>query len=114
VRYVLNSAVLTAFGSFTYEQISHAAAADWLRAGEFVSTVGYPETADAMTDLFGVSIPVNRASIQMAPGDEALVFRLVFPPGTPRLTPEAKGQLGLDFIREYCEVGLLRCLAGAS
>jgi hypothetical protein len=110
MRYILNSAVLTSFGLFQYEPLTHAQAAEWLRAGPFTSTVGYAETAEAMSDLYGIHVPQNRIQAAMRPGDEALVFRLAFPPGTPRLTPETKGTLGPNFILEHCEIGVIRCL----
>ncbi|HXH11174.1 MAG TPA: DUF1874 domain-containing protein [Alphaproteobacteria bacterium] len=119
MRYILNSAVVTAPGHYEYRSsraVDHAwsyrldEAAAWLAEPGWISTVGYAETAAAMSELFGVEIPVDRRTITMHPGDEALVFRLVFPAGY-RPDPATKGQLGAAFIREHCEVGLLRRLA---
>jgi hypothetical protein len=107
-RYILNSAVITAPGAYIYEHITAHGARSWLTDGTFVSTVGYAETAQALSDLTEVQIPVNRRTIQMEPGDEALVFRLVLPPGTARVAPGAKGALGVEFVREHCEIGVLR------
>jgi hypothetical protein len=109
MRYVLNSAVLTTFGCYEYEALTDGARA-WLQDGPFLSTVGYQETARALTTLTGVEVLVNRRTIQMEVGDEALVFRLVLPPGAQRLEPTAKGVLGAEFIREHCEIGVLRRL----
>lgn len=133
VRYVLNSAVITAPGTYVYGLIDLDAARAWLTApcgiclhssGEmdhlpcrdcegtgrqpFISTVGYVETAEALADLTGVAIPINRQMIAMKADDEALVFRLNFPPGTPRLTPQTKGLLSPEFILAHCEIGLLK------
>ena len=110
-RYLLNSVVLTAFGRWNYTP--EYAPGAWLAAGDYTSTIGYPEDARALEVLCGLpdgTIPVTRQTITMEPGDEALVFRLVFPGGT-RPDAASKGTLGLDFIRTHSECGRLRRLA---
>lgn len=112
-RYLLNSAVLTAFGQWDFSPLTPAEASAWLAAGPYTSTIGYPETARGMETLCGLeagTIPVNRQTITMQPGDEALVFRLVFPSGF-RPDPAAKGALGLEFVQQHSECGLLRRIA---
>jgi hypothetical protein len=107
MRYILNSAVITAPGRYSYRLLTVSEAKAWLAAGTFTSTIGYAETALAAEALFGVPIPTNRSIITMSPGDEALVFRLVFPPGTQRISPGEKGNLSPEFILSNCEIGLL-------
>jgi len=107
MRYILNSAVITSPGSYQYRLLYIHQAIEWLNEGKFKSTIGYEETAYAMSKIFDIVIPVNRCTITMKSGDEALVFRLVFPPGTPRISPENKGMLTTQFILENCEIGLL-------
>lgn len=119
-RYLLNSAVITAPGSYDYELVTAAQARDWYSNGTAtgisgrrrphpapISTIGYAETAAALGELLGVEIPVDRRSITMEPGDEALVFRLVFPPGTPRIDPKDKGALGAALVAGHYELGIL-------
>jgi len=114
-RYLLNSAVITAPGLYSYKLITPQEAKLWYHAGEKpISTIGYPETAEALTQLLELpeeeKIEVNRITIQMLPGDEALVFRLVLPPGTPRISPQDKGQI-LKHVKEgHWELGLLKRL----
>ncbi len=110
-RYILNSAVITAPGVYEYRLITPEEAREWLRQGDWVSTVGYAETAEALATLAGMEIPVNRVIIKMEPGDEALVFRVVLPPGTPRITPEMKGMLTREFIEQNSEIGILKRLS---
>jgi len=105
-KYILNSAVITAPGRYDYRLITADDARVWA-AGGFTSTVGYEQTADALTQLLGVPVPVDRRTITMAPGDEALVFRLVFPPGTPRIDPGDKGRLAQAVMDGQYELGLL-------
>ena len=118
MRYLLNSAVITAFGTWDYQPIRPAAARAWLHeevdgdVARIESTIRYEETARALEILLEKapgSLPVRNQTITMQPGDEALVFRLVFPSG---VRPEAvsKGALGLAYIQKHSELGLLRRL----
>ena len=61
----------------------------------------------ALVKIASVNIPISRKVITMKAGDEALVFRLVFPQGY-RPDPSKKGDMGIDFILKNCEMGLLR------
>ena len=112
MKYVLNSAVITAPGFYQYNLISREVAYNWLLedSQEWESCIGYQETADALTKLTGIQVPVSRKIIKMKVDDEALVFRLVFPQGY-RPDPTQKGGLGTEFILTHCEMGLLRRLA---
>lgn len=104
MRYILNSAVITAPGHYTYAHITAAEAFSWLHEGGWISTVGYPETCEALQRISGIEIPCNRKQITMNVGDEALVFRL-----TKRLiVPENKGKVGVQEILENCEIGILK------
>lgn len=108
MRYILNSAVITAPGLYKYKLISPERAQQFLlQQGELLSTIGYQETADALSLITGCEIPVNRKIIQMEPGDWALVFRLKLRPGDDRLKVQMKGQEGIPFILNNCEIGLL-------
>ena len=42
----------------------------------FVSAVGHESTAQALTLLTGIEVPVNRTAIRLAPGDQLIVFQL--------------------------------------
>lgn len=109
-KYILNSAVITSPGDFRYRLIPVDEARQWAEGG-FISTVGYEQTAEALTQLLGVPVPVDRRTITMQAGDEALVFRLVFPPGTPRIDPNDKGRLSAAIMAGHYELGLLVRLA---
>lgn len=110
-RYLLNSAVITAPGDYRYRIVTPEAARAWHQAGPVVSTIGYEETATALGELMGSPVSVDRRTITMAPGDEALVFRLAFPPGTPRIDPKDKGALGRAILAGHYELGLLTRLS---
>lgn len=107
-RYVLNSAVITSPGAYFYRLITPEEAKEWWNAGEEpLSTIGYEETAVALSQLLLVPIKVNRITIKMEPGDEALVFRLVLPPGAPRIDPKDKGSIMSHVLAGHWELGLL-------
>ncbi|GIV50956.1 MAG: hypothetical protein KatS3mg038_1477 [Candidatus Kapaibacterium sp.] len=108
-RYLLNSAVITAPGTYVYDYLSPEQAREWYSRGPApLSTIGYAETAEALSELLGVDIVVNKVAIVMYPGDEALVFRLVLPPGTPRLNPQDKGRIAQIIHAGHWELGLLK------
>jgi hypothetical protein len=108
-KYILNSAVITAPGTYVYRLISPEEAKQWYFAEpKPESTIGYEETAAALSQILGVPISVNRKTIVMEPGDEALVFRLVLPPGSPRIDPKDKGQIAQHVKAGHWELGLLK------
>jgi len=110
-KYLLNSAVLTSFGLFFYSAITPEEAREWYGDGaNVISTIGYEETALALSELLGRPVPVNRVTIRMEPSDEALVFRLVLPAGSPRIDPKDKGTITSHVNAGHWELGLLRRL----
>ena len=110
MNYVLNSAVITSPGTYSYRLLSPDEARDWASEG-FISTVGYEQTAEALSQLLGLPVPVDRRTIQMQPGDMALVFRLAMPPGSPRIDPGDKGRLSAAVLAGHFELGLLTRIA---
>ena len=106
MRYILNSAVITAPGTYTYRLMNPDEAREWATLG-FESAVGYEQTAEALTELLGVPVAVHRIFVDMAAGDEALVFRLKLPHGSPRIEPQDKGRLSDAIIAGHFELGLL-------
>jgi hypothetical protein len=104
MRYLLNSAVVTSPGRYEYWLCDTEAARRWMAAGPVESTIGYQETAEALSVLLGQPVEINRRMVRMEPGDEALVFRL-----TVRLAdPSVKGRINdPDWIAEHSEIGIL-------
>ena len=103
MRYILNSAVITTPGRYEYRLIGVEEAKAWMRE-PFESTLGYQETAIALSALTGIPVRINRKMVQFQAGDEALVFRLTCRLDDPRL----KGQLSPEFVLANCEIGILR------
>jgi len=76
-KYLLNSPVLTDFGLWRFEgPLSLDQARAW--AGpEVVSAIGHAATAALLGELLGHPVEARRVQVALAPGDEALVFRLL-------------------------------------
>ena len=103
-RFILNSAVITKPGKYHYYLISPDEAQKWVNAGPYESTIGYQETAIALSLITARPIRCNRKLIHMNPGDEALIFRL-----TCRMSdPDLKGKLTPEFVLNDCEIGILK------
>ena len=74
--YLLNTPILTEYGEYSFKKISKEEAIEEMGYG-FVSAIGHEGTANLMSQLTGMTIPVNRVAIKMQPGDKAVVFRVL-------------------------------------
>lgn len=72
---ILNTSILTSYGTYTYSPLSLAEAQALVTSG-FQSAVGHQSTADIISTLLSVPCPVNRIQYQQQPGDLALIFKL--------------------------------------
>ncbi|MCB9298842.1 MAG: DUF1874 domain-containing protein [Lewinellaceae bacterium] len=109
-RYIFNSCVITRPGQYSYRHIDLEEARRWIDAGPFTSTIRYRETARALATLVRRPIEVRSVVTHLEVGDQALVFRLVFPPGATGLPISQKGRISTGFILDHCEIGILQRL----
>ena len=58
------------------KKISKDQAVEILKNNEFVSAVGHQATADVLTEILGVQIPMNRIAVKMERGDIGIHFFL--------------------------------------
>jgi len=108
VRYILHSAVITSPGLWDYRLITPAEARAWAAAGPYRSTVGYHQAAEALEAIIGRPVQVRRKAAALRLTDEALVFRLVFPPGTELPDPRRRDWIPTAIAEGLYELGLLK------
>jgi len=99
---ILNTSILTAYGSYTYQPITlrqaQELAALGREEGTLVSAVGHESTAQILTELLCVPVQVNRIQYEQAQGSTAIVFKLRGRPPEGRiLSREEIGAIGYDF-----------------
>lgn len=73
---LLNTSIITVYGSFRYEPISLEMAKQLVKYNELDSAVGHISTAQVMSELLGTQIPVNRQTFEQQLGQQALVFKM--------------------------------------
>jgi len=79
--YILNSLITPVDYSLSkaivlIQKITKEQAADILKNTPFISAVGHESTAQLLTSLLGVIVPMNRIAISMKNGDMAIHFVL--------------------------------------
>lgn len=72
---ILNTSILTANGVYRMKTINLEEAKELVLDG-FESAVGHQATAEILTELLGVSVPVNRIMFEQKDNSSALVFKL--------------------------------------
>lgn len=102
--YLLNSAVLTAFGEYVYSPVSLDAARVELECG-YTSAIGHAGSAEFCSQLLEMDVSLNRITIEMKVGDRALVIRI-----KGRL-PEGRSLSAAESQELPVEIGLLERVA---
>lgn len=95
---LLNTSIITAYGSYRYEPISLDSAREIALTNNADSAIGHQVTADLLSQLFGFQVPVNRVNYEQQPGNLAIVFKLRGRPEEGKiLTREEVEDIGYDF-----------------
>lgn len=96
--YVINSPILTDYGLWQFTGPLSVEQAKALLTTNFVSAIGHSASADVLSQILNIPIPVNRIQITMQPGDNALIMRLAqrLPEGKV-LNAEELTQLDFEF-----------------
>lgn len=107
---VLNTSIATEDGAYTLRTVTVQEAVTEIRSharhGQGVlSAVGHDATAQALTEILGIEIPVNRIPFAQQAGQMALVFKLRGRPAEGIILDRAQVEaIGYDLkILERCE-----------
>ena len=75
--YLMSSTIIPSGcdGTWKVRTVELQEATSFLQGG-FTSAVGHASTAEAMTELLGTEVPMNRITVQPAVGDMFLCFKL--------------------------------------
>ena len=77
--YILNTSILTGFGSFIYEPIEENRVVAEMQHYGFTSAIGHKGAADAINAVlapYQIVVKVNRIQAYMKVNDTAIVFKL--------------------------------------
>lgn len=95
---ILNTTILTTDGDFSLKTISLDEAKQLIQDREILSAVGHESTAQILTELLEVYVPLNRIQFKQQSGQKALCFKLS---GRPQegtiLTAEEIEKIGYEF-----------------
>lgn len=99
--YLLNTTVIPsgADGIWQATTLPLASAALYAKHSTYTSAVGHESTAEIMSELLKVEVPVNRLQVKPVPGDQMLCFKLKkrAPEGVI-LSKEEINKLGYEFV----------------
>lgn len=94
---ILNTSILTTFGRFEYYPLSLEEAKIFVSEG-FQSAIGHQSTAEILSELLGVEVPVNRIEYRQQSGESAIIFKLNGrPPEGVILSKEDLERIGFEF-----------------
>lgn len=73
---LLNTSILTSFGSYSYLPTDVGSVRKLLAENEWQSAIGHQSTADVLSELLDIKVPVNRIAYEQDVNDIAVVFKL--------------------------------------
>jgi len=73
---ILNTSIITADGNYTLTTISTEEAQFIARNNQILSAVGHEATAQVLTTILGVDVPVNRIMYAQEVGQKAIVLKI--------------------------------------
>ena len=95
---ILNTTIATTDGLYRISPITLEVAKELVSKSPILSAIGHQSTADILTELLGVNIPMNRINFAQEVNQSAIVFKLKgrAPEGVI-LTKEQIEEIGYEF-----------------
>lgn len=100
---LLNTGILTSYGTFTFEPLSLIEARELVRefhqTGKAIqSAIGHQSTADLLTALLEIPVAANRMTFKQTMDDLALVFKLNARPAEGKVLSHVElEEIGYEF-----------------
>lgn len=95
---LLNTSILTNYGTFEYFPIELSEAQKLIQENTFESAIGHSSTADILSELLQTKVEVNRVEFCQMVDEIALIFKLRSRPAEGKiLTSEEIEAIGYDF-----------------
>lgn len=96
---LLNTAIMTANGTFRLSNISLEDVKEMLTEENIISAIGHNATAEIMSELVGIAIPTNRIQAKQEAGQKAIIFKLLKRPEEGKiLNREEIEEIGYEFL----------------
>lgn len=73
---LFNGTVATTNGLYRIKDIDLDTAKRYIKQNGFISAIGHEATAEVMSDLFGLNIPMNRIQFHQEIGQITIAFKL--------------------------------------
>jgi hypothetical protein len=73
---LLNTGILTNYGTFEFEQITLRQAIELVKENESQSAIGHTATAEVLSNLLEIEVETNRIEYVQKIGEVALIFKL--------------------------------------
>jgi len=86
---ILNTSILTAYGTFSYSPLTLSEARE-IVGGGFRSYVGHASSAAIISTLLSIDCPISREQYWQSPGDRAIVLKLKGRPQEGRILTAAE------------------------
>ena len=95
---ILNTAIVTTDGLYRITPITLEVARELLNRASMLSAIGHQSTADILTELLGLDVPMNRINFAQEVEQSAIVFKLKSrAPEGVILTKEEIDTIGYEF-----------------
>ena len=73
---ILNTTIVTTDGLYRISPITLEVAKELVSKSSILSAIGHQSTADILTELLGLNVPMNRINFTQEVGQSAVVFKL--------------------------------------